>query len=125
MNTYQRGYQCGICMTEWETWEEKEVCEARVVEEKVFEPGDKVRLEHLHRCQTPLLGLERIPMIGMVIDVVGPLLPDEEYENQVIKDPRRLKQHIYWYMVEYDCGRCQQSLKRQCCLPDLHPYHLH
>lgn len=97
-------YQCETCGTKYRTAEQALKCEARIKEKQVFKRGDFFRAYERHVCNHKGRDKEFLPG-GMVIKVLGPMLPDYEYEVKWLGSrPERLNGHVYQYEVEYQCS---------------------
>lgn len=109
-----RSYQCGVCGTKYRAAEKAKKCEARIKENKTFKKGDVVRGYERHVCS--YMGEDReFQPEGRVIKVLGPMLPDYEYEVKWL-DGRfeRINGHVYLYEVAYKClcGKPRKDLFR-------------
>ncbi len=121
----QKVYPCDKCGFEYAQELDAFLCSQKPIEDIIFAVGDCVRLRTPHRCKTPLLRLKEMPAEGTVTQIKGPIPPDEEYENKYVRIPERLRVHVYAYVVEFACGRCQQAFVRDCYLPDVSAALLH
>ncbi len=121
----QKTYDCLVCNFEYANEFEAEQCSLMPCEDKIFEVGDMVRLHCDHRCKTPKLAEEMLPCVGHVAEVLGPVPPARDYENEHIKIPERLNTHVYIYTVHLECERCQKDIIIHCYLPEISPAVLH
>jgi len=101
-------YQCETCGTKYSKKEQAQKCEARIKEKKFFKKGDLVKgSAEYHACNHTGTDLSFLPK-GKVIRVIGPILPDYEYEVKWLgAKAERLNGHIYLYEVEFPC-KCRR-----------------
>ncbi len=109
-----RSFQCEVCGAKYSTKNQALTCEARIKEEQVFKEGDLVSGYEPHVCNH---GKEdrSFLTVGKVTKVIGPTLPDYEYEVKWLGDrPERLNGHVYLYEVSYEClcGKIREHLYR-------------
>lgn len=98
-----RSFQCNVCETKYPTAKQAKKCEARIKEKKVFKKGDVVKGYEFHVCNHGKKDKNFQPK-GTITMVIGPILPDYEYEVERLKGkPERLNGHIYLYEVVYAC----------------------
>lgn len=111
------GYQCEICKTEYRTVAEAIHCEKRKLEKKIFKVGQEVSTMELRRCQ-----LASRPYIarGAVKMVLGPVLPDRDYEIRHLGgDPQRMNSHAWHYIVRWKCPHCEKTKQHVFYTPEL------
>ena len=102
-------YQCWVCGTKYRSKKSAQKCEARTLEIREFSEGYWVRAKEKRHCG--LTGKSYI-CEGIIVDVLGPMLPDEEYENKWLGGKtERLNGHVYQYEVQFICPCCNK-LKR-------------
>lgn len=111
------GYQCEICGTEYRTADEAVRCEKRNLEEKSFKVGQKVSARELRRCQ---LASRPYKACGVVKMVLGPILPDRDYEIRHLGGaPQRMNSHVWHYIVWWKCPHCEKIKQHVFYAPEL------
>lgn len=103
-------YQCITCKTTYRSKHKAQECEKRVLEIKRFVVGETVRNIELRTCCSNLIVKNRnYHFEGTVINIVGPMPSDYEYECKWLGGkPDRINGHVYQYEVKYVCPVCNQ-----------------
>ena len=102
-----RSFQCEICGTKYRTTKQAKKCESRRLEIKEFNRGDLVKNREQRICNVVD---KQYHFIGTIIGVLGPNLPDYEYESKWLGGKTdRLNGHVYQYEVLYVCPECNDS----------------
>ncbi len=118
-----RVYRCDVCKTEYEKEADAKKCEARLMEGKLFKKGDIVANKEPRLCDnTPYF------FNGTVTKIVGPEPTDEDYEHRWIRCffkegsgemSRRLRSHVFLYVVEYMCPMCEEKKDHMYYTPEI------
>ena len=111
-------YQCPICKTKYSNASDAKKCEARILEEKKFKIGDPVTNIEPRQCWNR--DKRQYKFKGTIVQILGPLLPGEEYENKWLGgNSERLNSHVWQYEVEYICPRCQEKEMHRYYAPEI------
>lgn len=102
-----RCYQCSICKTKHRSAGAAKKCEARTLERQVFHRGSVVKNISPRTCLNNGRP-EHYRFRGTVIKVIGPVLPDRDYERWLDGKNERLNGHVFQYEVRYRCPRCKK-----------------
>jgi len=98
-------YQCAKCKTKYRSKARALQCELLITEEKAFKVGDRVRwCEELH-CSAVN---KNYWMDGKVQKILGPALPDFEYNAKWLGG-KLFDKHIFMYEVSWKCPHCKLS----------------
>ncbi len=95
-------YQCGKCKSRYKSKEKALKCEARPAEPKLFRLGDLVKWREQYHCDR--YNKNYFPK-GRVVRVLGPMLPDEEYNIKWLQN-RLSGKHVFQYEVKWPCPYC-------------------
>lgn len=103
-------YRCSGCKTKYANKKEALLCEKRILEKKVFNVGSRVKNIETRVCQKKQ---KRYFFSGIVTRIVGPELPDYEYEVKWLGGKEeRLNAHVFVYQVKFRCPKCKET---KCC----------
>ncbi len=109
-------YVCSVCKSRYRSASAAKKCESRPQEEKKFNLGDIVELREMVHCDRQ----GNIRARGKIIQVLGPLVADEEYENKWLgKMPGMVRGgHVFQYEVKFAC-KCNPSRSVLLYAPEL------
>jgi len=107
-------YRCVVCKTDYHKAREARECEAKPCEKKVFGLGDRVSNKNPRTCDFD----KEYTFQGRIIEIRGPLPPDEEYEIKWLGG-KRLDRHVFAYIVEYRCPICKTIKTAMYYAPEL------
>ena len=97
-------YQCSRCRTKYRSKAKALQCEAQITEEKVFKIGERVTWREPRHCQSYDKSYK---LDGKVRKILGPTLPDEEYNFKWLGG-RFSGKHIFMYEVSWRCPHCKE-----------------
>ena len=101
-------YQCKHCKNKYRDRKRALQCEAQPVEPQEFFVGDRVTwCENKHCSRRNLYTLD-----GIIKDVLGPTLPDEDY-NHLCLDSKLSGKHVFEYVVHWTCPYCNRALSQK------------
>lgn len=110
-------YQCETCKSQYSTAKKAFACEKRTLEKKRFEKGQEVVIIGLRACS---VGNPSYRAHGVVNRVVGPVLPDMDYEiRQMGGNLQRMNSHVWEYIVCWDCPYCKEEQRLKFYAPEL------
>ena len=111
-----RSYQCLVCKTKYRHKKLAEKCADRVLEKINFNIGDQVKINLYHICN---IDEKSFYPKGRVVKILGPMLPDEEYERKWFGGySERLNSHIFQYEVAFYCV-CDMKRSGRYFLPEI------
>lgn len=110
-------YRCSRCRTKYADKAKALQCEQRVLEAKVFTVGSRVKNIEPRFCIT---GQKQYFFSGRVTKIVGPELPDYEYEVKWLEGKKeRLGAHVFMYEVKFRCPCCKEIKEVRYYAPEL------
>ena len=125
--TYYYEARCSVCKTKYKSKSEPKAvekalqCKNRSLEEKIFKKGDLVTNVELRTCS--ITG-GKYYFKGKVVRVLGPMLPDYEYEVKWLGGvSSRVNGHVFQYEVSFMCPHCKEARKEFYYAPLLKPIH--
>ena len=98
-------YVCKSCRTRYRNKKNALKCEAMPVEDKFFHVGDLVKWREQYHCDR--YNKNYFPK-GRVARILGPMLPDEEYNIKWLQS-RLSGKHVFQYEVKWTCPYCGNS----------------
>ena len=100
-----RLYQCTKCKTKYRSSKRATRCESLPIEERAFRVGDMTSWRELNFCSS--YG-KTYRLKTRVIRIVGPTLPDEEYNRKWLQSTLG-GLHVFQYEVRWRCPHCRRS----------------
>lgn len=95
-------YQCEKCERKYRTPTKAQECESQPVEPKKFKVGDRVSWREAKECGQ---AGRNYFINAIVTKVIGPTLPDEEYNIKWLQGHLAGK-HVYEYLLNWNCPYC-------------------
>lgn len=95
-------YVCKRCKARYRNKKRALECDSLPVEEKVFRVGDLVKWREQYHCDRR--NKNYFPQ-GRVVCILGPMLPDEEYNIKWLQS-RLSGKHVFQYEVKWPCPYC-------------------
>jgi hypothetical protein len=107
-------YECEKCGRKYPSESRARKCESQPLEARKFKRKDLVSWREIKNCSTG----RKYFIKGTVWDIVGPVLPDEEYNIKWLKG-RLSGKHVYEYIVEWNCPFCMRNHEDRFYGPEL------
>ncbi len=108
-------YQCEVCKVKYRTEKQAINCEKRKLEPRQFSLLQTVWFVEPRQCGNSLYKAK-----CQVVKIIGPMLPDEDYENRHLGgNPARKNSHVFQYEVEFVCPFCSEKKRARYFTPEL------
>ena len=108
-------YVCKRCKTRYRNKKRALECDAKPIEEKLFHIGDLVKWREQYHCDR--YNKNYFPK-GRVARILGPMLPDEEYNIKWLQS-RLSGKHVFQYEVKWICPYCNDPKSNLFYSPEL------
>lgn len=113
-------YKCDVCKTSYTNRKEAMRCEAKPVEKKLFEIGDRVVCRVVHVCNCQGFQKFKFKPVGKIVRVLKPEPMDGE-DNKWVQRPDALEIHAYQYEIKFRCPKCRGKRGYVAYTPELTP----
>lgn len=100
-------YKCAVCETSYGNKKDALRCEAKPVEEKLFNVGDLVVCRVVHTCERHPKDFHFKP-VGKVVRIFKPQPMDGE-DNKWAQMPNASEIHAYQYEIGFRCPNCHHA----------------